>query len=59
MTKCMTEDTDEEMSLVVVCTGTGSPGNIEDILERQRVKFWFITRERGTGEVDANKAYHI
>ena len=59
MTKCMTEDTDEEMSLVVVCSGTGSPGNIKDVLERQRVKFWFTTGEGGTGETDANRAHRI
>jgi len=34
----VTEDTDEEVPLVVVCTGTGSSRDAEDILESQRVK---------------------
>ena len=38
------EDADEEMSLVVVCTGTRPPWNVEDVLERQWVKFWITVR---------------
>ena len=48
MAEGVTEDTDEEMSLVVVCTGTRSSRDVEDILERQWVKFW-LAYEGGTG----------
>jgi len=57
MAEGVTEDADEEVSLVVVCTGTRSPGDIEDILERQWVKFWLTACERCTGETDVNQAY--
>lgn len=53
----VTEDTNEEMSLIVVYAGAKTAWEVEDVLERQRVKVWYITGKTGSRETALCRPY--